>query len=79
MITTITRNSGTTIQIRTEGEPLCQEDADYIKNMPFIIFFNECDLYYWSSDERLPSGRWLENIRWEDGLSNVMAYIGPKL
>ena len=31
MITTITRNNGTTIQIRTEGEPLFQEDADYIK------------------------------------------------
>lgn len=51
------------------------QDIDYIRRLAPNIFFNDIGFYFWAFDVKLPSGRWLENIRFENALKTAKAYI----
>lgn len=48
-----------------------KEDFDFIRNLNPVIYFNDLTCKHWCFDVKLPSGRWLENIRaeWANGLT----------
>jgi hypothetical protein len=60
------------IDTRTE---LSTEDLDFIKKFSPNIYHNDLECYFWAFDAKLPSGRWLENIRFSNGLKTATALI----
>lgn len=49
---------------------ITKEDYDFIRDLNPGIYFNDQTCVHWCFDERLPSGRWLENIsvEWRSSL-----------
>lgn len=60
--------------IKTE-QKLGGLDVEFIKNFNPAIYHNDADCYLWAFDEKLPSGRWLENIRFSNDLKTATAMI----
>lgn len=60
--------------IDTEKEPE-EKDVDFIKKFLPAIYHNDIECYLWAFDEKLPSGRWLENIRFSNDLTTATALI----
>ena len=54
---------------------LDQKDIDFIKNFAPAIYHNDVECYLWAFDTKLPSGRWLENIRFANDFANANALI----
>lgn len=54
---------------------LDQKDVDFIKNFAPAIYHNDVECYLWAFDEKLPSGRWLENIRFSNDFTSATALI----
>ena len=50
-------------------------DVNFIKNFNPTIYHNDVGCYLWAFDEKLPSGRWLENIRFDNALKTATALI----
>lgn len=60
---------------RINGYTPDTQDIDYIRRLLPTIYHNDLDCYFWAFDIKLPSGRWLENIRFKDALKTINAYI----
>ena len=56
------------------AEKLTEKDIEFIENYYPVIFWNDVTCAYWAFDEKLPSGRYLENISMEE-YSVFTAYI----
>jgi hypothetical protein len=54
---------------------LCPEDAHFIASFDPAIFHNELECYLWAFDEKLPSGAWLEHIRFDNDLRSCTAFV----
>lgn len=54
---------------------LDNNDVDFIKNFAPAIYHNDAECYLWAFDEKLPSGRWLENIRFSNDFTSATALI----
>ena len=67
--------SGIKFTISIEGDPLSVEDIDFIKTLADEIYFNDLECYHWMFDARLPSGRFLENIKFTNSLKNAHALV----
>ena len=52
-----------------------EKDVDFIKNFSPAIYHNDVDCYLWAFDEKLPSGRWLENIRFDGAITTETALV----
>ena len=76
MISVINTDYGQEMAVKVDGYPLAESDLSFLKSHEFIIYWSDTDCHHWSFDVELPSGRWIENIRWEDGLKRVRAYVG---
>lgn len=48
---------------------ITDEEREFIQNFDPVIYFNDLTCVHWCFDEKLPSGRYLENIRveWKNG------------
>lgn len=57
------------------AEPLHKKDIDFIKDFSPIIYHNDLECYLWAFDTKLPSGRWLENMRFSNDLKTATALI----
>lgn len=66
--------SGITWNIDARKE-LSAEDLDFIKKFSPNIYHNDLECYLWAFDKKLPSGRWLENIRFTNDLKTASALI----
>ena len=64
----------TTWNIDAEKE-LDQIDVDFMKNFNPCIYHNDMDCYLWTFDTKLPSGKWLENIKFSNDLKTATALI----
>lgn len=51
------------------------KDRNFIRTNLFIICRNEKLERYYAIDTKLPSGKWLKNIYFSNGLRNVNAII----
>ena len=54
---------------------LDNNDVDFIKNFARAIYHNDAECYLWAFDTKLPSGRWLENIRFANDFTSATALI----
>lgn len=50
-------------------------DHEFIRNLAPTIYHNDLECYLWAFDVKLPSGKWLENIRFSNDLKTATAYI----
>lgn len=56
-------------------EPLSEADKDFLTFFDPVVFFNDVSCYYWAYDQKLPSGRWLENMSFTDDLKTINALV----
>lgn len=56
--------------------PISTQDQEFIVNLNLQIYHNDLESYLWAFDTKLPSGKWLENIRFSYDLNTIFAYIG---
>ena len=61
-------------EIDTEKE-LSTEEHEFLKTFCPGIYHNDIECYLWAFDTKMPSGRWLENIRFSSDLKTATAYI----
>ena len=54
---------------------LSAEDLNFIRNFSPAIYHNDIECYLWAFDTKLPSGRWLECIRFSNDLKTATALI----
>lgn len=54
---------------------LSEQDIEFIKTFNPRIYWNDMDCYNWCFDEKLPSGRFLENIRPNNSLTEIKAVV----
>lgn len=54
---------------------LSAEELDFIRAFSPAIYHNDLECYLWAFDTKLPSGRWLENIRFSNDLKTATALI----
>lgn len=54
---------------------LSDADRQFIETFSPTIFHNDRECYLWAFDTKLPSGAWLENIRFSNDLKTATAYI----
>ena len=55
--------------------PLSAEDKEFIKAFDPVVYWSDANCYHWAFDEKLPSGRWLENMKFTEDLKTVKALI----
>lgn len=60
---------------RINGYTPDRGDHDFIRNFAPAIYHNDLECYLWAFDVKLPSGKWLENIRFSNDLKVAYAYI----
>lgn len=58
-----------------ETRELNKHDILFIENFNPQIYHNNVDCYLWSFDEKLPSGAWLENIRFNNEITKAKALV----
>lgn len=56
-------------------EILSQQDIEYIENFVCNIYHNDIECYLWAFDTKLPSGKWLENIRFNNAITEGKALV----
>lgn len=54
---------------------LSAEDREFIKAFAPVVYWSDTNCYHWAFDEKLPSGRWLENMKFTEDLKTVKALI----
>lgn len=59
------------------GSAPTETERAFIENHVFDIYHNDLTCVLWAFDTKLPSGRWLENIRFSNDLKSASAYIEP--
>lgn len=60
------------------GSCLTQEEVEFVRNFDPKIYHNDLECYLWAFDTKMPSGRWLENMRFNNALTEARAYVEPK-
>lgn len=68
------KQTGITWKIKTRSA-LSQEDWSFIRKLDPVIYWNDIDCYYWAFDTKLPSGRWLENMKIDCNSSTINALV----
>ena len=56
-------------------EVLSKQDIEFIETLVCNIFYNDIECYLWSFDTKLPSGKWLENIRFNNAITEAKALV----
>lgn len=54
---------------------LIQEDISFIESFNPPIYHNDLTCKLWAFDEKLPSGKWLENISFNHALTEAKALV----
>ena len=59
------------------GSELSDEDIKFIATWNPVIYWNDIDAAYWAFDCKLPSGRWIEHIKYDGNLGShcIKAFI----
>lgn len=57
------------------GHNISSKDKEFIENFNPVIYHNDIECYLWAFDVKLPSGRYLENIRFSNDLRTATAFI----
>ena len=67
-------NSGLKWRVNNKTE-LSNEDISFIESFNPQIYHNDLTCKLWSFDEKLPSGKWLENISFNHSLTSAKALV----
>lgn len=59
----------------TAKKELSEDEREFIESFNPAIYHNDLECYFWAFDVKMPSGRWLENIRFENSLKTAKALI----
>ena len=59
----------------TGGAELSAEDKEFIRNYDPVIYFNDLECRYWAFDTKLPSGKWLENMKPDPVSKTISALV----
>lgn len=54
---------------------LSKKDKGFIAELNLSIYHNDQTCILWAFDTKLPSGKWLENITFNNELTKATAYI----
>lgn len=54
---------------------LSKKDISFIESLSINIYHNDLTCKLWAFDEKLPSGKWLENISFNNELTEVKALV----
>lgn len=54
---------------------LSNEDVDFIENFNPTIYHNDIDCTLWVFDTKLPSGRYLENVKFNNEITEAKGLI----
>jgi len=55
--------------------PISDDDKAFIETFAPPIYHNDVECYLWAFDTKLPSGKWLENVRFKNDLRSGTAII----
>lgn len=55
--------------------PLSEADQDFLIAFEPAVFFNDVSCYHWAYDTKLPSGRYLENMKFSEDLKTIKALV----
>ena len=55
--------------------PLSEADQDFLITFEPPIYFNDISGYHWTYDKKLPSGRYLENMKFSEDLYTIRATV----
>lgn len=58
-----------------DTKDLNESDIIFIENFNPTIYHNDLASFLWTFDTKLPSGRWLENIKFNNELTEVKALV----
>jgi len=58
------------------GAGLTYAEIDYIRLYNPTFYWDDCDCYYWAFDDKMPSGRWLENMQIDWKSNTITAFVG---
>lgn len=58
--------------------PIQENDRAFIEAFNPTVYYNDLECYVWAFDEKLPSGAWLENIRFSGDMRTATAHIYAK-
>ena len=64
------------IRINLHGAELSDPDRAFVQTFHGTIYHNDLECYHWMFDQKMPSGRWLENIRPANDMRTATAYVG---
>lgn len=67
-------NDSITWNIEVKSE-ITEEDRNFIENLNIDIYHNDLTSQHWCFDTKLPSGKWLENITFNNELTKADALI----
>lgn len=62
---------------KISGSYLTDEEVEFVKNFDPPVYHNDRECYLWAFDTKMPSGRWLENMRFNNDLTQVTAWVEP--
>ena len=74
VIRTVEHLTGMVFQITTT-EPISWEDRKFIRRLAVTIYCNDLTGKLWCFDQKMPSGKWLENIEPSNDLKTATAMI----
>lgn len=57
------------------NKELCKDDIKFIEEFNPTIYHNDLESYLWVLDEQLPSGLWLENITFNNEITEAKGLI----
>ena len=59
----VSNENGIPLKWTVDTDELSDEDKEFLKHFIPNTYFSDADAYEYAMDEKLPSGRWLENIK----------------
>ena len=68
-------NPNFTWNITCKEFALSEAEIEFIKTFNPPVYHNDLSCKLWSYDEKMPSGRWLENIVYNNSLTKARALV----
>ena len=69
------KTSNVTWNVKVNNKSLSKEDISFIEKFNPVIYHNDADCNLWVFDTKLPSGRWLENIKFNNEITEAKGLI----
>ena len=58
-----------------DTKELAECDINFIKSFSLVVYWSDDRCCHWAFDEKLPSGKWLENMEVNNELTEIKAIV----